>query len=103
MASGEPPKGCTRGCLWPMMVVAMVLLTLQVVALSLGSLLGFTPSYSQLDAHGGLDSTWAHQHYPHLLWRMLAMLALFTLVVIVPVSVAVAKRRAGGGSDSPPA
>ena len=85
------------------MVVAMVLLTLQVVALTLGSLLGFTPTYSQLDAHGGLDSTWAHQHYPHLLWRMLAMLTLLTLVVIVPVSVAVAKRGAGGGSDAPPA
>jgi hypothetical protein len=86
-----------------MLVVGMVLLTLQFIALTLGSLLGFTPSYSELDAHGGLNSAWAHRHYPHLLWRMLLMLVIFTLLVIVPIASAIAKRDTGGGSAPPPA
>ena len=82
MSANPSPKGCTQGCLLPIIIFAACVWAVELVTLTVGSLVGFTPTYSEFDRHGNIaGDAWMHQHYPHIVLRMAAV----ALVLLLPV------------------
>ena len=78
------------------MLACLVIVALEFVTLTLGSIVGFTPSFNKFNAHGGWDGgAWLDAHYPNLVWRMLLILVL----ILVPF-VAIAYRKVNAEQSS---
>lgn len=66
-----------------MLILGACVLAFEFVTLTAGSIVGFTPSFSEFNRHGDLSGdAWMHQHYPHIVWRMVAVAFVLLLPLI---------------------